>query len=58
MYDKRIGEQQFALLNDNYELAKDINRPWSVRGDYNVMMNFVLLVQCGLMLKEFISTSY
>ena len=40
MYDKRIGEQQFALLNDIYELAKDINRPWSVRGDYNVMMNF------------------
>ena len=40
VYAKRIIEQQFALWNDIYELAEEISRPWLVRGDYNVMMNF------------------
>ena len=40
VYAKCIVEQQFALWNDIYELAEEISRPWLVRGDYNVMMNF------------------
>ena len=40
VYATCIVEQQFSLWNDIYELAEDINRPWLVRGDYNVMMNF------------------